>query len=275
MNIQRIGLFVAVCGGIAAFASHASAETYLCESGNGMRADEMVEEFIILAKTAGSTPAAAGECATKGNGEPLFQGGELNLHIGLDVGGAQNLVSAIASKGTTFSVQGTKTIMGQMTVIKVSSIGDVVVAGGGGGGGGNDDDMDDPDGDNAGDAGNDQPADEGEGGGNDQAMPSDECPAGVATVDVSDTGFEVLNVREQPSKKSPVVGQVPDGSEVTILGACTQPGAGFKAGKVGAAAKGWCRVEEPDGCAMSQFLNFEGGAGDNGAGIAKKRKNKG
>jgi hypothetical protein len=123
-----------------------------------------------------------------------------------------------------------------------------------------------------------------------EAGVSADCPAGVATVSTASVGEDVLNVRATPSASAEVVTQVPDGSEVNVVGACLS-GAGFakgktlkpkgeggkaKPGKAAQASAGWCRIDEPaQGCVKAEFLAFgDAPKGMGGAGLARTLKPK-
>lgn len=116
---------------------------------------------------------------------------------------------------------------------------------------------------------------------------SAECPVGPATVSVASVGEEVLNVRNR-AKDGDVIAQVPDGDEVSVVGACLTGGAGFAkgttlkpkgnnggnagGGNAGAqgAGNGWCRISQPhQGCVSAKFLAFGEAQKQGGAGLAK------
>ena len=117
-------------------------------------------------------------------------------------------------------------------------------------------------------------------------MESASCPAGSATVSTASVGEDVLNVRKSGSASAAIVTQVPDGSQVNVVGGCAA-GAGFAKGKTlkpkgaggggaepqqgnQAAAAGWCRIDQPaQGCVKAEFLAFDAGGGMGGAGLAK------
>ncbi|RVD46359.1 SH3 domain-containing protein [Mesorhizobium sp. M4B.F.Ca.ET.169.01.1.1] len=87
----------------------------------------------------------------------------------------------------------------------------------------------------------------------------------MATVVINQPGLDKLNVRSGPGGQ--VVGTVPEGSTVSVIGPCgsvsgaaglvkrkTQQGGG------GAGAGGWCQIGAPvHGCVSAQFLAFGGG----------------
>src|SRR5262249_19173155 len=117
------------------------------------------------------------------------------------------------------------------------------------------------------------------------------CGVGTATIVINQPGLDKLNVRSGPGGQ--VVGTVPEGGTVSVIGPCGAIGGGGVAQQNPPAARGpglarrtpraagaagWCRISAPvPGCFLPQFLQSGGGAtADTGlpngaAGFAKSK----
>ncbi len=112
-------------------------------------------------------------------------------------------------------------------------------------------------------------------------------PGGAAVVTIADPNLTKLNVRVKPGGK--VVGTIPEGQTVRIVGECgSEPAAGLAktlgkpSGGLGKSpgqlpqpgpgtggTPGWCQIDAPvNGCVSAQFLTFGGSGG--AAGLAKQ-----
>ncbi len=82
----------------------------------------------------------------------------------------------------------------------------------------------------------------------------------MATVVIPKANLHMLNVRSKPGGQ--VLGTVPEGEQVTVVGPCgSQAAAGFaKSNKPIGGAAGWCQLDSPvSGCVMAKYLDFGGG----------------
>jgi uncharacterized protein YraI len=98
------------------------------------------------------------------------------------------------------------------------------------------------------------------------AAPQCDRPAGPAVVVIEEPGLDKLNVRETPGGK--VIGAIPKGSQVSIIGPCgAENAAGIAAPTGQGGAAGWCQIGSPvTGCVLAKYLvSGSGGA----AGIGK------
>ncbi|KUM28370.1 hypothetical protein AU467_34885 [Mesorhizobium loti] len=101
----------------------------------------------------------------------------------------------------------------------------------------------------------------------------------AATVVINQPGVDKVNVRSGPGGQ--VIGVVPEGDTVSVIGPCGATGAaGFTKPKTqqsgGGGGNGWCQISAPvAGCVSSQFLAFGGDVGTNlpggAAGFAKSK----
>ena len=94
-------------------------------------------------------------------------------------------------------------------------------------------------------------------------------PGAVATVVIPEPNLHKLNLRIKPG--GAVLGTVPEGAEVTVVGPCgSEAAAGFaKSTKPLGGAAGWCQLDAPAaGCVMAKYLDFSGGGGGDAAGFA-------
>ena len=94
-------------------------------------------------------------------------------------------------------------------------------------------------------------------------------PGGTATIVIPDPKLKRLNVRA--SAGGTVLGTIPEGSQVSIVGVCgAEPAAGLVKPQQ-PKATGWCQIDAPVlGCVSAKFLDFGGtGAAGVAAGIAK------
>ncbi len=248
----------------------AKADTgWLTCSGGGMNVQikntSVLINFEPAAQPAEQATPGAGQCAWS---DRAFKEGESKrIAFSTSKDKADDLIMA-ARKGGTFVVAGTS----MMAFIMVSEIAEVNGAGG---------------------APPAQPdevvevPEEGEPAPPPGNAQSAECPVGPATVSVASVGEEVLNVRNR-AKDGDVIAQVPDGSEVSVVGACLAGGAGFAKGKTlkpngnaggnagggdqgaAGAGNGWCRISQPhQGCVSAKFLAFDAAPMQGGAGFAK------
>jgi len=266
MRLRSVLLLMTACTGLGLVTSQAGADqTYVCQSGGGMDATNGEGGWTITFRSTGSTPPGEGECAAKISGEeqgpPLAEGGEGRLNLPRIQRATE--VFAAAKGGGSFTIKGTEASPG---VIDVTKISDVVIT----------ETQDD---------GNGDVAEERDDGGmnadeeDNAGMEDDggECgtPGSVATVSIDDPDLDKLNVRTKPGGK--VKGTVPEGDEVTLDGICGTTNAGFAASKK-TTPSGWCKISAPiRGCVKAEFLSFDGGGFDGGAGLVahkkKKRKN--
>ena len=115
----------------------------------------------------------------------------------------------------------------------------------------------------------------GDAGGGDNAPPmhadDGSCggPGAAATVVIPEPNLHKLNVRTKPGGN--VLGTVPEGAEVTVVGPCgSEAAAGFaKSTKPMGGMAGWCQLDTPvAGCVMAKYLDFSGGGGGDDAGAA-------
>ena len=94
-------------------------------------------------------------------------------------------------------------------------------------------------------------------------------PGAVATVVIPEPNLHKLNVRTKPGGN--VLGTVPEGEQVTVVGPCgSEAAAGFaKSTKPLGGMAGWCQLDAPvGGCVMAKYLDFSGGGGGDAAGFA-------
>jgi len=88
--------------------------------------------------------------------------------------------------------------------------------------------------------------------------PGNQCGSGdsTATVVIPEPNLKRLNIRNKPGGK--IVGKVPEGRSVTVVGPCgSEAAAGIVAGKKKAGADGWCQIDRPKaGCVMAKYLQF-------------------
>ena len=91
---------------------------------------------------------------------------------------------------------------------------------------------------------------------------------GTATVFISDPKLKSLNVRASPG--GTVLGTIPAGSQVSIVGECgSGQAAGIARPQPSTPASGWCQIDAPvTGCVSAKFLAF-GTSAAPAAGLAK------
>jgi hypothetical protein len=218
-----------------------------CRGGGGMTVTSNAEGksvFVSFAQGADVANLRPGECAWVNR--PFRQEGR-RLALTLSRDRAQELIAA-AANGGTFTVRGSS--IGS-SFIMVGSIANVR------GGGTQASPSPAP-------APGPTP-----GGGN----ASGSCPGGIATVMIPQPHLDRLNVRNGP--KGDVIGAVPRGGRVSVIGPCGAAGsAGFRAGvRPTVTAPGWCQIQAPvAGCVMSEFLQFGAGGGGQPPGSAGLRR---
>src|SRR6185436_9710695 len=91
-------------------------------------------------------------------------------------------------------------------------------------------------------------------------------PGRVATVVIPEPNLHKLNVRTKPGGN--VLGTVPEGAEVTVVGPCgSEAAAGFaKSTKPLGGMAGWCQIDTPvSGCVMAKYLGSSDSGGDDAA----------
>ena len=222
-----------------------------CRGGGTMRMTSSSQTTALIAfapaaQPANVAPPGPGECAWS---DRLF--GEKEPHqlgLVLDKPNAQSLFDAM--RGGTFQVTARPSIafilvnpIDNVQVMDSTPLSPGPVGGGDAGGGG----MPQTPGDMGG-----MPPMQQAGGA---------CGNGNATVVINQPGLDKLNVRTGPGGQ--VVGTVPEGSTVSVVGACgaTAGAAGFaKPATPQPASSGWCQISGPvSGCVSAQFLAFGGG----------------
>lgn len=92
-------------------------------------------------------------------------------------------------------------------------------------------------------------------------------PGGAAVVVIPNPDLDRLNVRDAPGGR--VLGTIPEGSEVSIVGQCgSELAAGIVAPAPGEDVANWCQIDRPmTGCVFADFLDFGAAGGGGAAGI--------
>ena len=220
-----------------------------CQGGGGMQltsrdANSDFIAFTPAAQPANVAPPGPGECAWP---DRLFGNEAHRLAFSLDQPNAQSLLDAI--RGGTFQVAA-RPLGGVM--IMITAIDGVQVV--------DSTPLSSGPANNTGGA-----ATTGMGSGNTGIVPPIQAggscggPGAEATVVINQPGLDKLNVRNGPGGQ--VVGTVPEGGTVSVIGPCGAiGGAGLaRTTTPGGGASGWCQISAPvHGCVSAQFLQFGG-----------------
>jgi hypothetical protein len=261
---KAAGLVAVAAGAFLGLSSAAHALVDIsCQGGPGMTAKLVANRWEIGFMIGEGNQPNPGECVV-GPGRGVMAGETPVLFIPLVAN--VNLVVEAATKGGTFQLKAQEgngafrvTFIGQVNVVDNTPLTPP-------GGGETGEPAQGGEGEGGGMAGG------GEGGG--MAVESSSCPAGTATVQTP-AGIDFLNVRETPALDATIRAQVPNGSEVNVIGACIRVAAGLTKQKVKVAVEEWCRIDAPnEGCVKGEYLVFGDGIKPGQAGLVAPKKKK-